>query len=97
MKKKIIEHLLKIGVKPQSKGFGYLVKAIEMTVDNDGVLPSMTKTIYPEIAKIYGDKANGVERACRYAKIEAKQPYCSLSNGEFIARISLGLKMGKLD
>ena len=49
----------------------------------------MTKEVYPKIAKENGDTPSKVERACRHARSKAKAPFNSISNGQFIATVSL--------
>ena len=89
MEKKIIEKLLEIGVLPHTKGFGYLKRAIEITIKNKCKLPKMTKDVYPKIAEENGDTPSKVERACRHARSKAKAPFNSISNGQFVATVSL--------
>jgi two-component system response regulator (stage 0 sporulation protein A) len=93
MEKKIIEKLLEIGVLPHTKGFGYLKRAIEMTIKNKCKLPEMTKEVYPKIAKENNDTCIRVERACRHARSKTKAPFNSISNGQFIARVSLEISL----
>jgi two-component system response regulator (stage 0 sporulation protein A) len=93
MEKKIIEKLLEIGVLPHTKGFGYLKRAIEMTIKNKCKLPEMTKDVYPKIAEENNDTCARVERACRHARSKAKAPFNSISNGQFVARVSLEISL----
>lgn len=93
MEKKIIEKLLSIGVLPHTKGFGYLKRAIEITITNNYKLPEMTKDVYPKIAEENNDTCTRVERACRHARSKAKAPFNSISNGQFIARVSLEISL----
>jgi two-component system response regulator (stage 0 sporulation protein A) len=94
MEKKIIEKLLSIGVLPHTKGFGYLKRAIEITIKNNYKLPEMTKVVYPKIAKENGDTPSKVERACRHARSKAQAPFNLLTNGGFVARVSLEISLG---
>ena len=89
MEKKIIEKLLEIGVLPHTKGFGYLKRAIEITIKNKCKLPKMTKDVYPKIAEENNDTPSKVERACRHARSKAKAPFNSISNCQFVATVSL--------
>lgn len=93
MEKKIIEKLLEIGVLPHTKGFGYLKRAIEITIKNKCKLPKMTKYVYPKIAEENNDTCMRVERACRHARSKAKAPFNSISNGQFIASVSLEISL----
>lgn len=89
MKKEIVNYLLVCGIRPHIKGFNYLHKAIEMTIENGNILPKITKVLYPEIAKEFNDTYSKVERAIRHAIGQSKKEYKNMANGEFIARASI--------
>lgn len=57
--------LLELGVQPSRKGFGYLEDLVERYRSNPGA--SMTKDLYPEVAKQNRTSAQAVERAVRDA------------------------------
>lgn len=59
--------MLDMGVPAHLKGYHYLRKAIIMTEQNLGMVGSVTKMVYPEIAKMYNTTDQRVERAIRNA------------------------------
>lgn len=59
--------LHEIGVPAHIKGYRYLQKAILMAMADGEVIHSMTKCLYPDIAKCYETKAACVERSMRHA------------------------------
>ncbi|MBQ9848284.1 MAG: sporulation transcription factor Spo0A [Clostridia bacterium] len=56
-----------IGVPAHIKGYQYLRTAIIMTINNTDVINSVTKILYPSVAKQYGTTSSRVERAIRHA------------------------------
>ncbi|MCY0901700.1 MAG: sporulation transcription factor Spo0A [Firmicutes bacterium] len=56
-----------IGVPAHIKGYQYLREAILMVYGDIEILGSVTKILYPEIAKKYATTASRVERAIRHA------------------------------
>ncbi len=56
-----------IGVPAHIKGYQYLRTAILMTVDDSDVINSVTKILYPSVAKKYQTTTSRVERAIRHA------------------------------
>lgn len=56
-----------IGVPAHIKGYQYLRDAIIMSVNDDEMLSSITKILYPTIAKRHKTTASRVERAIRHA------------------------------
>ncbi|MBE6578576.1 MAG: sporulation transcription factor Spo0A [Ruminococcaceae bacterium] len=56
-----------IGVPAHIKGYQYLRTAIIMVVQNTEVINSVTKILYPSVAKSYGTTSSRVERAIRHA------------------------------
>ena len=56
-----------IGVPAHIKGYQYLRDAIMMSVDDMEMLNSITKILYPTIAKKYQTTSSRVERAIRHA------------------------------
>ncbi|MGL4818627.1 MAG: sporulation transcription factor Spo0A [Bacilli bacterium] len=56
-----------IGVPAHIKGYMYLREAITMVYNNIELLGSITKVLYPEIAKKYKTTSSRVERAIRHA------------------------------
>ncbi|GAB4073506.1 sporulation transcription factor Spo0A [Barrientosiimonas marina] len=56
-----------IGVPAHIKGYMYLREAITMVYNDIELLGSITKVLYPDIAKAYNTTASRVERAIRHA------------------------------
>ena len=56
-----------IGVPAHIKGYQYLRSAILMTVRDSDVINSVTKVLYPSVAKKYQTTTSRVERAIRHA------------------------------
>lgn len=56
-----------IGVPAHIKGYQYLRTAIIMTVSDSDIINSVTKVLYPSVAKKYSTTSSRVERAIRHA------------------------------
>ena len=56
-----------IGVPAHIKGYQYLRTAIMLTVADNDIINSVTKVLYPSVAKQYGTTTSRVERAIRHA------------------------------
>lgn len=56
-----------IGVPAHVKGYHYLRTSILMAINDPDIIHSVTKTLYPQIAKIYNSTSSRVERAIRHA------------------------------
>ncbi len=56
-----------IGVPPHIKGYRYLREAILLVITRVEMLGSITKELYPAIARIHGTTPSRVERAIRHA------------------------------
>ena len=63
----VTEIIHEIGVPAHIKGYQYLRDAIVMSVNDMEMLNSITKILYPTIAKKYQTTASRVERAIRHA------------------------------
>lgn len=63
----VTEILHQIGVPAHIKGYQFLRDAILMTMENGEYINSVTKRLYPEIAKRNSTTASRVERAIRHA------------------------------
>lgn len=63
----ITEIIHQIGVPAHIKGYRYLRESILITVKNEENLNSVTKIVYPAVAKKFGTTASRVERAIRHA------------------------------
>ncbi len=56
-----------IGVPAHIKGYQYLRTAILMTIEDTDIINSVTKVLYPTVAKKYATTTSRVERAIRHA------------------------------
>jgi len=56
-----------VGIPAHIKGYQYLRHAIMMVVDNLEIINSITKKLYPNVAKKYNTTSSRVERAIRHA------------------------------
>ena len=56
-----------IGVPAHIKGYQYLRTAILMTIEDNDIINSVTKILYPAVAKKYKTTTSRVERAIRHA------------------------------
>ena len=56
-----------IGVPAHIKGYQYLREAILLSVGDDEMINSVTKYLYPTVAKKFGTTPSRVERAIRHA------------------------------
>lgn len=64
---KVTKIIHQIGVPAHIKGYQYLRTAILMTVEDSDVINSVTKVLYPTVAKKYKTTTSRVERAIRHA------------------------------
>lgn len=67
LEKEITTMIQGIGVPAHIKGYQYLREAIRMTIEDREASSSITKVLYPTIAKKYQTTASRVERAIRHA------------------------------
>ena len=58
---------LTVGIPAHIKGYQYLRTAILMTIEDSDVINSVTKILYPSVAKQYSTTSSRVERAIRHA------------------------------
>ncbi len=63
----ITEIIHQIGVPAHIKGYHYLREAIALSVKNSDIVNSVTKLLYPTVAKTFNTTASRVERAIRHA------------------------------
>ena len=63
----VTEIIHQIGVPAHIKGYHYLRDAIILSVKNSDIINSVTKLLYPTVAKNYGTTSSRVERAIRHA------------------------------
>lgn len=67
IEEKVTNIIHDVGVPAHIKGYQYLRKAIIMSVNDMDMLNSITKILYPEIAKQFQTTSSRVERAIRHA------------------------------
>ncbi len=63
----VTEIIHQIGVPAHIKGYHYLRESIILSITNDDVINSVTKVLYPTVAKRHGTTSSRVERAIRHA------------------------------
>ncbi len=63
----VTEIIHQIGVPAHIKGYHYLRDAIILSVKNSNIINSVTKLLYPTVAKNYKTTSSRVERAIRHA------------------------------
>ncbi len=63
----VTDMIHEIGVPAHIKGYQYLREAIMMSVEDPGMISSITKILYPTIAKSFQTTPSRVERAIRHA------------------------------
>nr|MBQ8252093.1 sporulation initiation factor Spo0A C-terminal domain-containing protein [Lachnospiraceae bacterium] len=59
--------MLELGIPAHLKGYHYIRSAVLMTADDMELVTSITKLLYPDVAKEYQTTAQKVERAIRNA------------------------------
>lgn len=67
MESQVTDVIHQIGVPAHIKGYQYLRTAIMMAVEDNEVINSVTKELYPSVAKTYSTTSSRVERAIRHA------------------------------
>ena len=63
----VTEIIHQIGVPAHIKGYHYLRDAIILCVQTPTIINSVTKQLYPSVAKLHGTTSSRVERAIRHA------------------------------
>lgn len=63
----VTEMIHRLGVPAHIKGYHYLRRAIMQSLEDPEMLESVTKLMYPTVAKEYGTTPSRVERAIRHA------------------------------
>ena len=63
----VTDVLHEIGVPAHIKGYQYLREAIIMTINDMDIINSVTKVLYPQVAKRFNTTPSRVERAIRHA------------------------------
>jgi len=64
---KVTQIIHQIGVPAHIKGYQYLRTAILLTIKDSDIINSVTKVLYPSVAKKYQTTTSRVERAIRHA------------------------------
>ncbi len=91
IEEKISEIFISIGLPPHIKGYGYLREGIKLTIAKPYIINSVTKELYPSIAKKFGTTPSKVERAIRHAiEVAWNRGRIDAINAIFGARIYLG-------
>ena len=67
MEAQVTKMIHQIGVPAHIKGYQYLRYAILMAIDDEEIINSVTKVLYPSVAKKYQTTTSRVERAIRHA------------------------------
>ena len=63
----VTEIIHQIGVPAHIKGYHYLRESIMLAIKDSQIINSVTKTLYPTVAKEYSTTSSRVERAIRHA------------------------------
>ena len=80
-----------IGIPAHIKGYHYLREAIMLSINNEEMLESVTKQLYPSVAKRFDTTASRVERAIRHAIETAwDRGDVDVLNGMFGYTVSVG-------
>ncbi len=88
---KISEIFISIGIPPHIKGYAYLREGIKMMIERPYIINSVTKELYPSIARKFSTSASKVERAVRHAiEVAWNRGRIDAINAIFGARIYLG-------
>lgn len=95
--------LFRLGITPNLKGFDSIKQGISLIIADKSKYHQITKSLYPDIAKITGSTPGRVERSIRYAisvairadyedemqKIIGITPYkCRITNSEFMFTVA---------
>lgn len=67
LERRIFKFQTQLGIRSNIKGYNYIKTAITLAYNDSTILESVTKRLYPDIAKIYNTTASRVERAIRHA------------------------------
>ena len=67
MDEKISNIFITVGIPAHIKGYQFLREAIKMAVENPDIINSITKRLYPEVARKFDTSPSKVERAIRHA------------------------------
>lgn len=90
MYKIITNYVLGLGIRLNTKGFGYMIDAIAIATNHTGAKINMFKEVYDIIGNKYGDDPLNVERALRHAIQNCNDETINkMSVGTFLATIKL--------
>lgn len=67
MEEKITNIFITVGIPAHIKGYQFLREAIKMAIDNPEIINTITKRLYPEVARKFETSPSKVERAIRHA------------------------------
>ena len=67
IEKRISDIFLTVGIPAHIKGYRFLREAIRLTIESPDLIGSITKQLYPTIAKNFDSTPSKVERAIRHA------------------------------
>ena len=91
IEEKISEIFISIGIPPHIKGYGYLREGIKMATETPEIINSVTKELYPSIARKFSTSSSKVERAIRHAiEVAWNRGRIEAINAIFGTRIYLG-------
>lgn len=65
--RRISDSMIRLGIRPNLKGYQYLKTAIRMCMKDREELDGITKRLYPSVARKHGTTAEKVEHAIRHA------------------------------
>jgi len=65
--KRISDIFITVGIPAHIKGYQFLREAIKLTIQQPEIINSITKHLYPDIAKEFNTSPSKVERAIRHA------------------------------
>lgn len=101
--KKAFRVLVGLNLKPSTKGFKYLHRAICLNVENPEYVTLITKNLYPKLAKEFKSNWSAVERAIRHcilgmgaSELEEDifpSSYTHYTNKDFITYVSEYIKL----
>lgn len=92
--KEIIKYLISNGVKPTLLGFIYLCDAIEMTIENNNIIPKSVGDLCKSIADKYHTSKAGVTMAMRNAIASSSGKLYNLSIATFVVNASIDISLG---
>jgi two-component system response regulator (stage 0 sporulation protein A) len=67
LEEKITNIFITVGIPAHIKGYQFLREAIKLAVDNPEIINSITKRLYPDVARRFDTSPSKVERAIRHA------------------------------